>query len=115
MILNGKEYKIPEIKKFSDYARYEEQGINLMGLTTMSFYNPNKLVTSIATGISYYTGLSYEETLKEIDEAIDNGEDFESIFESLQKDIEKMKEFGAVEGFSKGTKVPQDHKKTQKK
>ena len=50
-----------------------------------------------------------------MDEAINNGETFESLFESLQEDIDKMQEIGATEGFSKGTKVPQDHKKAQKK
>lgn len=115
MRLNGKEYKVPEIKSFKDMVKLEEQGIKIMALAEMSFFNAENIATSVVKGISFYTGLSFEEALDEVSEAMENGETMKSILSSLAKDIEEMKIIGANEGFSKGTKVPQDHKKPQKK
>lgn len=111
MILNGKEYPAPEIKKHSDLVRYEAQGIKIMALADGSFYDPVNIATSIVRGISYFTGLSFEEALNETDSHLDSGNSLDELLEELLKDTEKMKENGAIEGFSKGVKTPQDHKK----
>lgn len=115
MILNGKEYKVPEVKTFKDMVLLEAKGIKIMALTDMSFFERENLATSLVRGFSYYTGLSFEQALDEISEAIDNGETIEMMFDSMAKDIEEMKAIGATEGFSKGAKTPQDHKRPQKK
>ena len=111
MILNGKEYPVPEIKKHSDLVKYEAKGIKIMALADGTFYDPINIATSIVRGISYFTGLSFEEALDEMDSHLESGNSLDDLLEELLKDTEKMKENGAIEGFSKGTKVPQDHKK----
>ena len=111
MILNGKDYPVPEIKKYSDLVKYETKGIKILALSDRTFFDKDNFATSVTRGISYLTGLSFEEVLDEIDLHVDNGYGLDDLLEELLKDIEKMEENGAIEGFSKGTKVPKDHKK----
>lgn len=111
MNLNGKEYPVPVINKYSDLVKYEAKGIKIMAIAEASFYDPTNTATSVVSGISYFTGLSFEEALNEVDAHLEDGNSLDDLIESLLKDTEKMKENGAIEGFSKGVKTPQDHKK----
>lgn len=111
MNLNGKEYPVPVIEKYSDLVKYEAKGIKILALSDRTFFDKDNFATSVTRGISYFTGLSFEEVLDEIDLHADNGYGLDKLLDELIRDIEKMEENGAIEGFSKGTKVPQDHKK----
>lgn len=106
MKLNGKEYKVPEIKSFKDIQILEMKGIKILALISRTFYDSENLATSVVKGISYYTGLTFEKALDEVSAAIDNGEVFDSLIESLLEDINEMEKIGAIEGFSKGAKAP---------
>ena len=113
MNLNGKEYPVPVVEKYSDLVRYEAKGIKIMAIAEASFYDPANIATSVVRGISYFTGLSFEEALYEVDSHLEAGNSLDDLLEEMLKDTEKMKENGAIEGFSKGVKTPQDHKKSK--
>lgn len=111
MILNGKEYPVPLIDSYKDLVKLEAQGRKLLALTSREFYEPTNIATSLVKGVSYFTGLSFEEALDEVSNHIDNGESLETVLDGLMKDIDAMEEYGSKQGFSKGVKTPQDHKK----
>lgn len=117
MKLNGKEYPVPVIKSFKDMAKLELKGVKIMALMERSFFDPENLATSFVKGISYYTGLPFDEALDEMDTHITNGGNLDDILEELFADIDKMGDIAKDEGFSMGAKAPQDHKKpaTKKK
>ncbi|WP_066719900.1 hypothetical protein [Clostridium sp. Marseille-P299] len=117
MKLNGNEYKVPVIKSFMDAQKLEDQGIKILALIERSFFDPEKLATSVVKGISFYTGLPFDEALNEIDAHINNGGSIYELLDALIEDINSMEKIGALEGFSKGAKapkVPQDRKKATK-
>lgn len=117
MKLNGKEYPVPVIKSFKDMAMLELKGVKIMALMERSFFDPENLATSFVKGISYYTGLPFDEALDEMDAHINNGGSIYELLDALIEDINSMEKIGALEGFSKGAKapkVPQDRKKATK-
>lgn len=111
MILNGKEYKVPQIDSYKDLVKLEAKGVKILALSSREFYDPSSMATSVVRGISYFTGLSFEEALDEVTNHIDNGDSLETVLAGLMKDIDAMEEYGSKQGFSKGVKTPQDHKK----
>lgn len=117
MKLNGKEYPVPVIKSFKDMAKLELKGVKIMALMDRSFFDPENLATSFVKGVSYYTGLPFDEALDEMDAHITNGGTIDDIIDELFADIDKMGDIAKGEGFSMGAKAPQDHKKpaTKKK
>lgn len=115
MKLNGKEYPVPVIKSFKDIALLEPKGIKIMALMDRTFFDPENLATSFVKGVSYYTGLTFDEALDEMDTHLTSGGSLDEIIEELFADVEKMVDIGKQEGFSKGAKAPQDRKKATTK
>lgn len=72
--LNNKEYETKEIT-FGELVKIEKAGVDIMTLG-----KSNTFSQAVAM-ISYITGLSKDKVMKECDEHLNNGGDFEDIFQ----------------------------------
>lgn len=80
MILNGKEYKIPEIT-FDTVCELEDAGISINDIS-----KPKKKVMSIVRAFAKLaTGLENEQVAEVIEDHLANGGNFEGVFEEISK------------------------------
>lgn len=88
MILNGKEYKIPEIT-FDMVCELEDAGISLTDIG-----KPKKKAMSIVRAfVKLATGLENEQVSDLIEDHLVNGGSFEGIFEEINKALSESRFF----------------------
>jgi len=111
MIINGKNYIIPDLSDFDVVIQLEEKGINLLGIMgdVKNKFNSAPL-TTLRDVTAIFTGMTKEEALFEIKEFISNGGTLVDYLTIITEGIEELTLSGEKAGFTKAVKTPQDRK-----
>jgi len=111
MIINGKNYIIPDLNDFNTVIQLEEKGINLLGIMgdVQNKFNTAPL-TTLRDVTAIFTGMTKEESLTEIKEFISNGGTLIDYLKNITDGIEELVQSGEKTGFTKAVKTPQDRK-----
>jgi len=111
MIINGKEYKVPDLNDFDVVLQLEEKGINLLGImgNIQNSFNSSPL-TTLRDVTAIFTGLSKDESIAEIKTFISSGGTLVDYLTIITDGVEELITSGEKAGFTKAVKTPQDHK-----
>lgn len=111
MLVNGKNYTLPDLNDFDTVLQLEEKGINFLDLisTTQDTFNAAPF-TAIRDVLACLMVASKEEATQEIKEHVKNGGNLMELMNEVLNDINKLTKSGTDSGFSEAEKTPQKQK-----
>jgi hypothetical protein len=111
MIINGKNYRVPDLTDFDTVIKLEEQGINLLGIMgDIQNRFASAPLTTLRDVTAIFTGMTKEEAVTEIKTFIENGGSLIDYLTIITDGVDELMKSGEKAGFTKAVKTPQDHK-----
>lgn len=104
VIINGQEYKVPELT-FNEVCRLEERGIYLLNMDPKD----RKIASMLRGFVAWITDTSPEEASEILQEHIMNGGRIDDIATAVSEAFEESGFFG--QGGRKASVTPMDHQK----